>query len=382
MKESIIIRNVGPLKEIHIGDIRPMTVVIGASGSGKSLLMKIISLMRFLYKRANVRAYLYNSGIKRSPFRIRLESLLHDELKFYLMRPGVHVDYCFTADSGCEYHVEISKNKLSLPKGIDNNDLIFTKESWVSETRNIISMWKSNQGNNRGWLGFFFEETLRDFDEAASEEKRVDMKFVDSSMSVVMQNGVRRFLLGSDGRHEPIELRYASSGIQTAAPLAMLTQYFANTFSFKEAKRRSVLNYLYDADQLSQFHPQIELSSIDSIINIHVEEPELSLDPTAQINLVDEMVSTAFNKARNRMNIIMATHSPYIVNALNLIINRPPESGASLAVGDVGAFRIFNGHLINLMSEDNYGIPLVDTSDLSAPMEKIYDDYTNLINCD
>ena len=50
-----------------------------------------------------------------------------------------------------------------------------------------------------------------------------------------------------------IELRYASSGIQTSAPLVAIVHYFAQEFSFKDAFQRSVLNYLYKQDLLTKF---------------------------------------------------------------------------------------------------------------------------------
>ena len=378
MKEAIAIKNVGPLADIMMEDIRPFTVIIGPSGSGKSLLMKIISLMRFIYKRACVRSFLLNAGLKKAPFRIRLDSLLHDDLKYYLTRPGVAVRYTVTADSGNGYDIEIVGGKVKLPRTIPDSDLIFTKESWVSETRNIIASWKSNPANSKGSLGYYFYETMSDFDEAAAFEKNVDMDYIGAKMSVTMTNGVRRYMLAIPGIHDAIELRYASSGIQTSAPLSMLAQYFAKTFSFKEAKRRSVLSYLYETDQLATFHPHIELADIDSVVNMHVEEPELSLDPEAQIQLVQDMVRTAFGKAQNRMTLMFATHSPYIVNAINLIINKRTEKDAYIAAENAAAYKIFNGRLINLMSTDGFEAPLVDTSDLSAPMERIYNDYIQL----
>ena len=39
MKESIVIKNLGPLKDISIEEIKPFTVFIGESGSGKSTLI-------------------------------------------------------------------------------------------------------------------------------------------------------------------------------------------------------------------------------------------------------------------------------------------------------------------------------------------------------
>ena len=86
MKESIIIKNLGPF-HIIIEDIKPLSILIGSSGSGKSLLMKTISMMRYIYKRVNIRSYLINSGLKRSPFRLRFESLLQEVRNFIPNNP-------------------------------------------------------------------------------------------------------------------------------------------------------------------------------------------------------------------------------------------------------------------------------------------------------
>ena len=76
MKEYITIHNVGPLRHIEQLEILPLTVLIGESAIGKSTLMKVLVLMRYLYKRANIRSFLKHSKITNSPFRIRFESLL------------------------------------------------------------------------------------------------------------------------------------------------------------------------------------------------------------------------------------------------------------------------------------------------------------------
>ena len=53
MKESIIIKNLGPLKEVEISDIKPLTVFIGKSASGKSTIMKIIVPVSYTHLRAH-----------------------------------------------------------------------------------------------------------------------------------------------------------------------------------------------------------------------------------------------------------------------------------------------------------------------------------------
>lgn len=78
MIESITIKNVGALRNVHIPEIKPLTVLIGNSASGKSTLMKIIALMRYVFKRLSIRAYIKNADIDKTVFYIRFRDLLRD----------------------------------------------------------------------------------------------------------------------------------------------------------------------------------------------------------------------------------------------------------------------------------------------------------------
>jgi predicted ATPase len=78
MKESIIIKNFGPIKDVEISDIRPMTILIGESGSGKSTILKVLALFRWIYKMVSIRSYLKQSGITKSPFRFSFNTYLRN----------------------------------------------------------------------------------------------------------------------------------------------------------------------------------------------------------------------------------------------------------------------------------------------------------------
>ena len=384
MKEAISIRNAGPLRNIVLSEITPFTILIGPSGSGKSMIMKIVIIMRYIFKLCCIRSYLKNSGISRSPFRLQVNNLFRDDLKSTLLKQGVEIIYTVTLDSGDEYTIKYRDRKLSLHlngksnKNISDKDIVFLKESWISEARNVIPHWVANPANIKGGLGFYFHETLADFTEATRNIQNLDLGFIDGRLAIDARNGLPRYYFEVPGKHEPIELRHASSGIQTVAPLALIISYFANVFSFKDAKRRSILNYLYENDRITDFHPKTELSDMKSVINVHIEEPELSLDPISQVKMIDYLVNTAFNSATNTMTLMLATHSPYIVNALNLVINRK-DSQAALAAEKVAVYSIHNGKLVNLKACTDTGVPVIDTSDLTAPMQTILEDYTNLI---
>ena len=56
IKESLLVKNVGALKNVERFDLKPLTVLIGASASGKSTLLKIVAMIRYIYKRVNIKA--------------------------------------------------------------------------------------------------------------------------------------------------------------------------------------------------------------------------------------------------------------------------------------------------------------------------------------
>ena len=378
MKESIIIQNVGPLKEIDIEGIKPLTVLIGESGSGKSTLMKIIVLMRYIYKMLNIRCYLKNSGVSRSPFKLTIKNLISDDLATYLNdNKEAWIRYAVTVN-GHEYVVEYKDGDLNT-KGaseIPNKDLFFMKESWISESRSVIPMWKAKAASNKkAELGFYFHETLSDFEKATETVKDLPLSFIGMELHVEGQNGKRKYYLKpQDESYDPIELKYASSGMQTATPLATLVHFFARDYSFKDAGRRSILDYLYEQDKLSSFRPEMEIMDLQKQVHVHIEEPELSLYPDAQCRLMDTIVKEVFEeKEKDReMGVMMATHSPYIVNYLNLLMRRngKEEGLVSLDPNNVEVYEVLDGCVVPLKTLEER--PLIDTRTLSDPIAGIY----------
>ena len=76
MSEYLRIENFGPIVEVEIDDIRPLCVLIGESGSGKSTIMKVLSLFRWIYKRVNLRSYLKHAQIKRTQLGFKIKPLM------------------------------------------------------------------------------------------------------------------------------------------------------------------------------------------------------------------------------------------------------------------------------------------------------------------
>lgn len=387
MKESIIIKNFGPLKEVEIDDIKPLTVFIGKSAGGKSIIMKVIVLMRYIYKMVNIRSYLKNAKITRSPFKLRFNSLLHDGLKGMI-----------TAQTEIYYTVEINGNKYTLKYtnrglqsdiNIPDKDLIFFKEAYVSGMRSLIPIWASKAVSVKGEnLGFFFHETFNDFNDATDVIKEQKLEYLNLKMKV-RKSGNRPKLFTIESLQNdavPIELRYASSGIQTSAPLVAIVHYFAQEFSFKDAFQRSVLNYLYKQDLLTKFTPGINRNKLGKYVHIHIEEVELSLAPEDQRAFMSNLVEEVFhkNKKDRKLGLMISTHSPYIVNHLNVLLRagyfeKARENYPFLEKDDIAVYRVNEGKIISLMATDNdTGEYVINALDMSDTMERIFEEYESM----
>lgn len=381
MKEYITIKEFGPLKNIENLEIKPCTVLIGESASGKSTLMKVVAMMRYIYKMANIRSYLKHSKIAKSPFRMRLGSMMERQEMGKMFTKNSILIYRMEMDEDVSYEIRVENGKLFVPS-IAKEHLLFCKASFISENRNIIPTWTQKAWKNKGaTLGFYFHETNEDFGCASEGEKELIMDFVGMKMLITHPKGkpTRYQIVPTDGHHAPIELTEASSGIQTSAPLALIVDYFAKDFSFKDAFNRSVMSYLYEMENLSKFKAVSEPTSLPKIVDVHIEEPELSLFPDAQCKLVEKLIFTATHPKDDRLvTLMLATHSPYILNFLNIMLNQTNEQRARLNNSNTAVYRIYEGGTQDLLMQDEHGHWIVDTYDLSEMMNNIYNEFVKL----
>ncbi len=381
MKEYITIKNFGPLINIEELEIKQFTFFIGESASGKSTLMKVAAMMRYLYKMANIRSYLRHSKISKTPFRMRLKTMIERQGMAKMFDKNSFIVYRVEINTGVSYEIKIENGKLYVPV-IPKEDLVFRKVSFVSENRNIIPTWAQKAWKNRGaTLGFYFHETNDDFGNASEGDKTIDLDHVGMRMSITHPKGkpTRYQIMPMDERHASIELTEASSGIQTSAPLTLIVSYLAKDFSFKDAFNRSVMSFLYETDNLSRFKAASEPTELPKVVDIHIEEPELSLFPDAQCKLIEKIIYMAKESNSDRtVNMMIATHSPYILNYLNIVLNQKTDGRAKLTPENLAVYRLYEGESQNLVAKDDKERNIVDSYDLSELMGVIYNEFINL----
>ena len=379
--ESIIIRHFGPVQDIVIEDIKPLTILIGESGSGKSTIMKVISLFQWLYKMMCIRSYLKYSGVKKSVFRFQFDSYIKNNGMSGFLYP----DTVFVYKNGSTT-IEYSGKKLKGTNSyVPRDELSLEKIVYVSDKRNIIPDIYDGNAKIQKRL-FYLNDTYDNYLAATDSIKEMEIDYLGVKFQVrKLGNTVRHQIVSSNTDEKySINLNDASSGTKNVIPLELIVEYFAKYYDLVDSMNHSIFSYVSKADSLKDFKATTNIGEFPvKRVSILLEEPELSLYPDYQLRLMDFLVNRCFvsHSKEYEMSLILATHSPYIVNYLNVLINRPKideHDAAYIDAGSLAVYRVFDGNVQNLMARDSSGDSVVNTYDLSEPMKNIMDEYQSL----
>ena len=378
MRESIIIKNFGAIKNVEINDIRPFTVFIGESGSGKSTIMKVIVLFRWIYKMINIRSYLKHANITESPFKF--------DFKEHLKNSGFEEGAYLHPDTEIIYRKgnnEISyRNLLNTGIIVPEDELSLEKMSFIADKRNIVPdiLAKSADVDS-----FFVNETYEDFKIAYPFIKELSLDYLGVKYSRKnVGSSTKHYIesINENRKYPPIKLENASSGIQTVTPLSVIVEYFAKYYNFSKFGDKIIFKYLYENDNLKNFNAGLNIGEIKhKNIHIHIEEPELSLFPESQRSLINFIINRCFIMKHGdyNMTVMLATHSPYIINHLNLLIKAYDKNklieGAKLNYDDLTVYQVDEGKIYDLKIQNK---KLIYTNPLSDTINAIYYEYEKL----
>mgnify|MGYP003107248881 FL=1 len=377
LKENLIIKNFGPIKEIELGNIAPFLFLIGESGSGKSTILKVLAMMRHIYKQLTLRSYLKMGGVTAGTIVLAFDEYLHNGGMNDYVTDETEIIYSkgecifsFTKKNG----LQGTKSKM-----IPSEALSLEKISFLSDKRGAIASLLANN-NDGAALGFYFQETFRDFKEAVESIHAIDIPFLKIRYyEKKARNNARQFFIGNPEEAYDIHFEDASSGIQTMTPLTLIAEYFSRKFDIVKETNRSVVNLLGKNDSLASFKHDMNIGDIaNRAIHLFIEEPELSLFPKAQRSSINMLVRKCKN-ANTHMTLSIATHSPYIINHLNLLMKACDKGvlveGASLDYSQTNVYVVENGGIRDIKVQNAH---LVDTDRLSDDINEIYDEYNRL----
>lgn len=374
MNEYLRISQFGPIDEVILDDIRPLTVLIGESGSGKSTIMKVLSLFRWMYKRVNLRSYLQHAKIKKTGIGFKVQNLMRDSgIAEYLKPESVIV---YRRDN---YEIKMQNKSVNIRFVIAPDDLSLDKICFVSDKRAMIADFIDNKAERR-LANYYLRDTMDNFMQACEVVKTLPLEYLNVRFKAEKtKNAATKYrIVGMDGDEFGIEMKNASSGMQTVTPLSLIVEYFANYYDAEAAMNSSLFKFMADADNLKHFSSALNVGDIHKKwVHIFIEEPELSLYPESQKSLMDYLVTQCFGHPHNYgMTLMMATHSPYIVNYLNLLVRRydkDADTCCKISFNDVNVYEIVGGTANSLRLGAQQRI--IDTHVLSDPISRIYSEF-------
>lgn len=379
MSEYLKISHFGPISEIELEDITPLIVLIGKSGSGKSTVMKVLSLFRWMYKRVNLRSFIKHSKISQTKIGFKTETLLRNSGLLEYLTPETSIVY-----RNGPYEIILKGRSTSARFIVDRKDLSLEKVVFISDKRSIIPDILGSS-IDRYKDNFYLQDTLENFRVSYKYIDELSMPFLGVKFSVKkLKNGINDFRISGEGVNGvySIKLSNASSGIQTATPIGVIVEYYAKKYNLEDSLNAALFKYFADTDNLREFRAGMNVGEFPNRrVHLFIEEPELSLYPTNQIEMIDFLVKSCFQTSDSYdMTLMMATHSPYIVNYINLLMMRHGESSDSVSLdpGKVGVYLIDEGTLVDLKVKNEQGYPLIDTTQLSDPISDIYNEYDSI----
>lgn len=379
MAETLIINNFGPVKKARLNNIQKFTIIVGTSGSGKSSIMKLLSLFRWLFKMLNIRAYLQASGFKHSPFRFYVKRYLQDDGLYDYLSENTYIEY---HNGSVGMTIKGKKGEFKQLSKVSNDELCLEKVAFITEKRNMLPDLLANRMKEKD-APFYVSQLYEEFRKASSSIKGLHLSAVGVNLFSQKVNGIEQWFIRegeneNSNDHFRIHLEDASSGIQSLAPLNVLIDYYVNRFDLVKSLNNAVLKYLADNDSYSFFKPSKDLGDIKrKHIDIHIEEPEICLYPDNQLHLLNYMVRSLHYRNNNYdISLIFTTHSPYLLNQLNLLFkaydNGVEIEGASLNYKHTNVYVMEDGELKDIKVRNAH---LINPEYLSQPLDDIYNQY-------
>lgn len=406
-KAKLIVKNFGPLKDIEI-EVREMITFIGAQASGKSTLAKLLSIFEDEnfrkhdkisfeeeLKKYSIFSYLNeNSEIHYSTivFEFHLKGRLNskaNELKKIIsqlldFKNSTQVVSYFNqlqtlklikinAKAKNDFYHNIINNL-----NIANNYIKFDPLYNPLENKELLDLLNSIYfysdsvyiPTERAFLHLIAENTLglinnnvqipkhllnvgQDYEKAIQTIKELPLKIIDKKIRY-KREGKTSYIYHNET--DKVDLLESASGLQSIIPILLLVEY-SNTLKDK-------YNF-----------------------NFVVEEPELNLYPKAQHELINYLVK---NCLLERRNLILTTHSPFILASLNNLLlafdkgqSKPKEvakiinKNSWLNPKNFIAYQLKNGKAYKIMNDKLGQIKenMIDTisDDFSDEFDKLLD---------
>lgn len=341
MVKKLVIKNFGPIRAAEI-DLKKINIFIGPQGSGKSTIAKIVSA---------VMSYMEKKGLGRSTEELKAK-LVEDLNLSSFFEQGTRVT--IKSVEGEEILVEKEEDLFYVKEDPAPYYSSFFNSIYIPAERTVIPLIAGSS------FYFIREKTpipkyITDFG-LLFQKARADIKsqkfsflddityhYRDGNDTIELKNG------------KIIALTDCSNGIQTTVPLLLAFSWLTT---------------------------QVNNRANNKTINIAIEEPELSLFPFTQ----NDLLKFIFQKiALLNYHLTITTHSPYTLTAINNLIYAYQVGTQKEEVKDivpmelwlnpedVGAWYVDNGTVHTIMDFETNQIKAEAIDKISEELNKEYD---------
>lgn len=351
-REQLIIKNFGPIANATI-DIKPFMVFIGESGSGKSVILKLLSLFRWIYKRQQL---LYSLELLTNG-NVGIQGYIAQTLQNEISNAGL-IDY-FQKGSFASYEIDDITFVIQVDTSTDftitntrkSKKVSLEKISFITDERAVIPTLLNNTTRNVRFP-YHLTSTYEDFRFAFDELKKgnneqVAIKTMGVNLNSQKSSYDEQFFISQNNQTYQVRFQDSSSGIKSASIVEIISRYYSFLFdkqdifinfygkvapnfikllgkNFENVKNATPEEMIMRNVMQNVALSFEKISNTDARISIFIEEPELNLFPNAQKALVEHLVYSCFEPPKQDKNktihIAFSTHSPYMLSSLNCLL--------------------------------------------------------------
>ena len=413
--KNLIIRNIGPIKDAVL-ELKRFNFIIGPQSSGKSTVAKILSTCEWIEKEVETTRNEQAIGSGKD-FRTLVESF-HKMEDYFDRQKETYVQY---KTDFIEIVYEHGELNIRL-----NRDVEYKRQKicYIPSERNAVTLselqgFEFGQTNLRSFLFDWFN--AREFYKKDNKTEILDLGVTYYYDPEELKNKDR--IQHINGETYDISLSNSSSGLQSVTPLIVMLQYYSDRYfaeydfknSFNQDNKVKLMRAALTKEvALSQYKPGFKNEEVSELVkqfndDLHkgdpkvqkifeaydqaidrllipnrttfiIEEPEQNLYPYTQIALTDAIVRLCSSGRKHGCTI--TTHSPFILNYLNVLIARFYRGMVNKAVlnpMELGVFATGDGRLTDLMQiNEKSGEMSVNAEDLVEAMRYMYTEYREM----
>ena len=346
------IKNFGPIKggfKDNGGfiEINTLTLICGNQATGKSTIAKLFSTFTWLEK-AFFKSIYKEESFSNNDFYNLCEN---QKIPNSYFTANTEIEYI-----GITYYFSYKNGKIQ-PRRMQNSFEIETfvyhrpKIMYIPSERNLLTVLRNAENIKK--LPLMLSLLQDRYQKALYKYIKEDLQLPVSNLSL-KYNEARAtvYIIAPD--NSSVSIEYASSGVQSVAPLIVVSKYLSDmiTSSFldnirtlsnseRNGIKTDIKNMYFDSDFIEEAiniidravligskkideHEESIIVWLESVLKPYfntcftniVEEPEQNLYPESQANVLYELISYLNLNEHNRL--LITTHSPYLLSFLTL----------------------------------------------------------------